>query len=128
WSLADPSIHTCNDFSALDCTWAPLTWSNYGTVWRGFLRITQAGTYELGAVAKDGFAISIDGREIVRSNLAGAPISTPAQRTVRTSLVAGMHPLTVTFSSAAGAVSGNGIDFIWRPPGQSALSLVPSSS
>jgi hypothetical protein len=128
FSEAEPNIHTCTDFTQLNCAWAPLTWTGFGTVWRGYLDVTVQGTYDLGFVAKDSADLNLDGRDILRYNIGGPAQAGPALKTVRMTLNAGMHPLVVGYESIAGAVQGNGVELVWRPPGQAALGDVPAAN
>jgi len=69
-----------------------------------------------------------DGRGWLRyTGNTGNALITPATRTAMTSLEPGLHALQVNYQSYSGAVPGNGIDLLWRPPGQAALSTVPAS-
>jgi hypothetical protein len=128
FSHAEGNIHQCNDFTQLDCSAAPYTWTGYGTVWRGYLNITTPGTYDLGFVAKDAADLNLDGRDILRYNIGGPAQPGAVLRTTRTTLNAGMHAIVVGYESIAGAVQGNGIDLLWRPPSQGMLSVIPASN
>lgn len=128
WSRAEPDLHNCNNFVLLDCSWAPQTFTAYGTEWRGFLDVPTNGNYELGLTVKDSAILYLDGRELLRYNWnTGNALITPATRTTMTSLEPGLHALQVNYQSYAGAVPGNGIDLLWKPPGQASLSTVPAS-
>ncbi len=87
----------------------------------GFLEIPNAGQYEFELTSDDGSKLWIDGKVVVDNDMEHSTES----KTGKMQLSAGLHPIELRFFQGVGDAI---VQLKWKPPGQSAFSLVPTSA
>jgi hypothetical protein len=94
--------------------------SPFSAMFRGFLRVTQPGSYRLVIRVDDGARLTLDGKMIGEELRPNQPNAFEAM----VELAAGDHPIQIDYFQTGG---GSALVFNWQPPGQ-AETLVPSSA
>lgn len=88
----------------------------FAAVWRGALRVDQAGRYHFDAIGSGPFRVVLDGQPLFAVD-AVVP-EQPAQQAAERALEVGLHPLEVTFASPKLAQTTRRIfQLFWTPPG-----------
>lgn len=97
----------------------------FRAVWRGALRVDDAGTYGFDAVGSGPFRVVLDGRPLFAVD-AVVP-EQPERAAAERPLEAGLHPLEVTFDSPQLPLTTRRIfQLFWTPPGGERQLIPPS--
>lgn len=89
----------------------------FTVVWRGSLMIPKTGTYRLGVSSNDPAYVQLDGKSIAANTI---PLSTTFGSA---DVVAGLHPLTLTYQSSTDAAQ---VYLYWIKP-DGVKSIIPAS-
>ncbi len=92
---------------------------SYQAVWTGRLDASESGAYRMSLVSEGEAELTLDGRLVVRSGLAGRDMSS-----ADVVLAAGPHSVSLAFRSARGP---GGLQWTWKPPAATETTIVPPS-